>query len=49
VPHALWRARLLRLKRTAFNSVAFCAWCNFHEPEEGKSDLTGDHNLFAWL
>ncbi|WP_183559811.1 beta-galactosidase [Mucilaginibacter sp. SP1R1] len=49
VPHQLWRDRLLRLKRAGFNCVEFYTFWNFHEPQEGKFDFTGDRDLNAFL
>ncbi|MDN5289458.1 MAG: hypothetical protein JWR38_5732 [Mucilaginibacter sp.] len=49
VPHQLWRDRLLRLKRAGFNCVEVYSFWNFHEPQEGKFDFTGDHDLNAFL
>ncbi|MDQ2686697.1 MAG: beta-galactosidase, partial [Armatimonadota bacterium] len=49
VPRALWRDRLLRFKRAGFNTVqTYCFW-DFHEPQEGKWDFTGDKDLDAFL
>ena len=36
VPRALWRDRLLRLKRAGFNTVQTYAFWNLHELQEGK-------------
>jgi beta-galactosidase len=49
VPRALWRDRLLRLKRAGFNCVETYVFWNFHEPTEGKFDFSGDHDLDAYL
>lgn len=49
VPRALWRDRLLRFKRAGFNTVETYAFWNFHEPQEGKWDFTGDKDLDAFL
>ena len=49
VPRALWRDRLLRLKRAGFNCVEMYTFWNWHEPQEGKFDFTGDHDLDAFL
>jgi len=49
VPHELWRDRLLRLKRAGFNCVEVYNFWNWHEPEEGKFDFKGDHDLGAFL
>ena len=49
VPRALWRDRLLRLKRAGFNCVEMYTFWNWHEPQEGKFDFTGDHDLDAYL
>jgi beta-galactosidase len=49
VPRALWRDRLLRLKRAGFNCVEMYTFWNFHEPKEGQFDFKGDHDLDAFL
>jgi beta-galactosidase len=49
VPRDLWRDRLLRLKRAGFNCVEMYNFWNWHEPEEGKFDFTGSHDLNAYL
>jgi len=49
VPRALWRDRLLRIKRAGFNTVQTYAFWNFHEPQEGKWDFSGDKDLNAFL
>ena len=49
VPHALWRDRLQRLQRAGFNCVEIYTFWNWHEPQEGKFDFSGDHDLDAFL
>ena len=49
IPRALWRDRLLRIKRAGFNTVETYAFWNFHEPQEGKWDFTGDKDVNAYL
>lgn len=49
VPRALWRDRLLRLKRGGYNTVEFYTFWNFHEPQEGRFNFAGDHDLDAFL
>ncbi len=49
VPRALWRDRLLRMKRAGFNTVQTYAFWNFHEPQEGRWDFSGDKDLDAFL
>jgi beta-galactosidase len=49
IPHALWRDRLLRLKRAGFNCVEIYTFWNYHEPRPGQFDFTGDHDLDAFL
>ena len=49
VPRALWRDRLLRLKRAGFNTVEIYNMWNFHEPKKGQFDFAGDHDLDAFL
>ena len=49
VPRELWRDRLLRMKRAGFNTVETYIFWNFQEPQEGKWDFTGGHDLDAFL
>jgi beta-galactosidase len=49
VPRALWRDRLLRLKRGGYNTVEFYTFWNYHQPTEGQFNFTGDHDLNAFL
>lgn len=49
VPRALWADRLLRLKRAGFNCIEVYTFWNFHEPENGKFDFSGDHDLGYFL
>ncbi|HVU95787.1 MAG TPA: GH92 family glycosyl hydrolase [Puia sp.] len=49
VPHELWRDRLQWLQRAGFNCIETYTFWNFHEPEEGKFDFSGDHDLEAFL
>ncbi len=49
VPHAQWRDRLMRFKRAGFNTVEMYNFWNAHEPQEGKFDFAGDHDLDAFL
>ena len=49
LPRALWHDVLLRMKRLGFNTVQTYAFWNFHEPEEGKWDFSGDKDLDAFL
>jgi beta-galactosidase len=49
VPRALWRDRLLRIKRAGFNTVQTYAFWNYHEAQEGKWNFTGDHDFEAFL
>lgn len=49
VPRALWRDRLLRIKRAGFNTIETYAFWNFHEMQEGKWDFAGDKDFDAYL
>ncbi len=49
IPRALWRDRLLRIKRAGFNTIETYAFWNFHEMQEGKWDFTGDKDFGAYL
>ena len=49
VPRALWTDRLQRLKMAGFNCVEIYTFWNFHEPQEGKFNFSGEHDLNAFL
>ena len=49
IPRALWKDRLLRLKRGGFNCVEIYTFWNFHEAQEGRFEFSGDHDLDAFL
>ncbi len=49
IPRALWRDRLLRLKRAGFNCVEIYTFWNAHEPRPNEFDFTGDLDLDAFL
>jgi hypothetical protein len=39
-PKALWRDRLTKFKAAGFNTIETYAFWNYHEPEQGKSNLS---------
>ena len=49
VPRALWRDRLLKIKRAGFNCVETYAFWNYHESQEGKWDFSGEKDFGAFL
>ena len=49
IPHALWRDRLLRLKRAGFNCVEIYTFWDVHEPRPSEFDFSGDLDLNAFL
>ncbi|MEO7720089.1 MAG: beta-galactosidase [Capsulimonas sp.] len=49
IPRALWRDRLLRFKRAGMNCVEVYNFWDFHEPQEGKFDFSGDADLDAFF
>jgi beta-galactosidase len=49
IPHELWYDRLLRLKRCGFNCIEIYTFWNFHEPEDGKFNFSGDRDLNKFL
>ena len=49
IPRAQWRTRLLRIKRAGYNTIQTYAFWNFHEPQEGKFNFSGDRDLDAYL
>jgi len=49
IPRALWRDRLLRIKRAGYNTVQTYVYWNYHEPREGQFDFSGEKDLDAFL
>lgn len=49
IPHQYWRHRLQMMKAMGLNTVATYVFWNFHEPEPGKWDFTGDKNLAEYI
>jgi beta-galactosidase len=49
IPHESWKERLLQLKRGGFNCIEIYTLWNFHEPQEGKFQFSGDQNLDQFL
>lgn len=49
IPHQYWRHRMKMLKAMGLNAVATYVFWNFHEPEPGKWDFTGDRNLAEYI
>jgi len=47
-PKALWRDRLRKFKLVGFNTIETYVFWNYHEPEEGKSNLA-DFEAFVKL
>jgi hypothetical protein len=39
-PRALWRDRLVKFRRAGFNTIETYVFWNYHEPEEGRADLS---------
>lgn len=48
-PRAMWRDRLLRIKRAGYNTVQTYTFWNYHEPTEGKFEFTGEKDFNAYL
>jgi beta-galactosidase len=49
VPRALWRDRLLRMKRAGFNCTEMYIFWNYHEPTENVWNFTDQHDINAYL
>lgn len=48
-PAALWADRLLKARRAGLNCIdTYIPW-NFHEPQEGKWDFSGDKDVAAFV
>ena len=39
-PRALWRDRLVKFRHAGFNTIETYVFWNYHEPDEGHSDLS---------
>jgi len=48
-PRALWRDRMLRVKRAGYNALQTYVFWNYHEPREGEFDFSGDRDFDAYL
>lgn len=49
IPHQYWRHRLQMMKAMGLNTVCTYVFWNFHEPEPGKWDFTGDKDLAEYV
>ena len=49
VPRALWKNRLLKMKRDGFNCVQTYIFWSYQEPREGQFNFHGRRNLAAFL
>ncbi|MDR0962622.1 MAG: beta-galactosidase [Mediterranea sp.] len=49
IPHQYWRHRMQMMKAMGLNTVATYVFWNFHEPEPGKWDFTGDRDLAEYI
>lgn len=49
LPRELWRDRLMRVKRSGYNTVSFYVAWNLHEPVQGQFHFEDNLDLDAWL
>ena len=49
IPHEYWRQRLQMAKAMGLNSVAVYLFWNYHEPEPGKFNWSGDHDAADFI
>ena len=49
VPRELWADRLMRFKRAGFDCTEFYVFWNYHEPQSGQFDFSGNRDLDAYL
>jgi beta-galactosidase len=49
IPKALWRDRLMRMKRAGYNTAAFYIFWNAHEPIQGQWHFENNLDVNAWL
>ncbi len=48
-PCALWEETLRRAKAAGLNTISTYVPWNFHEPEEGRIDFTGDRDIVRYI
>ncbi len=49
IPHEYWRHRMQMLRAMGLNAVATYVFWNFHEPQPGVWDFSGDRNLAEYI
>ncbi len=49
IPQALWRDRLMRMKREGYNCASTYIFWDAHEPIQGQYNFSGNQDLDAWL
>ena len=49
IPHEYWRQRLQMAKAMGLNTVAVYLFWNYHEPEPGKFNWSGDHDAADFI
>lgn len=49
IPREYWDHRIKMCKALGMNAVCAYVFWNFHEPEEGKWDFSGQHDLAAFI
>lgn len=49
IPRAYWADRLRRARALGLNTICTYVFWNFHEPEPGRFDFKGDHDVAAFV
>lgn len=49
IPREYWDHRIKMCKALGMNTICAYVFWNFHEPQEGKFDFTGQHDLAAFM
>ena len=49
IPRAYWRARLRMAKAMGLNTITTYVFWNFHEPQPGVYDFTGQHDVAEFV
>lgn len=49
IPREYWRARLRMAKAMGLNTITTYVFWNFHEPQPGKYDFTGQHDVAEFI
>ena len=49
IPKEYWEHRILTTKALGMNTICLYVFWNYHEPQEGQYDFSGQKDIAAWL